>query len=220
MLLQFLLSLFIVCTTLAGRHPVVVSVDNSGISNSSGEQQILQEFRLPKNIRPETYNISIRTWIHAANFTFTGFVRIGIVAVETTNYITLHQNVQSIQNLRILSVDNVAISIGNLTYNSEFELLTIPVTGVNLTEGEQYFIEIDYVGVVGNYYGFFRYRHYEEDVEHWYASTLFEPTYARRAFPCFDEPSLKSNFTIRITHDPSYSAISNMPAISETPEQK
>lgn len=47
-------------------------------------------------------------------------------------------------------------------------------------------------------------------------STHFEPNYARRAFPCFDEPSYKSKFRLSITADTDWEIISNMPISSKT----
>lgn len=46
------------------------------------------------------------------------------------------------------------------------------------------------------------------------ASTHFEATSARRAFPCFDEPSFKANFSVRIRRTPEYISLSNMPVVS------
>ncbi|RYG55868.1 hypothetical protein EON66_04260 [archaeon] len=46
-------------------------------------------------------------------------------------------------------------------------------------------------------------------------TTQFEATYARRAFPCFDEPAYKANFSLTVDGiPPSYTALGNMPPVS------
>ena len=46
------------------------------------------------------------------------------------------------------------------------------------------------------------------------ATSKFQPTFARRAFPCFDEPSFKSTFSTTLVRPSGdgYIALSNMPA--------
>jgi len=48
------------------------------------------------------------------------------------------------------------------------------------------------------------------------ATSQLEATDARRAFPCFDEPSLKAEFTITLIADKHLTCLSNMDVASES----
>lgn len=55
----------------------------------------------------------------------------------------------------------------------------------------------------------------KEDEFYYMLSTQFESCDARRAFPCFDEPNLKSTFDFEIEIPKGQTALSNMPVQSE-----
>jgi glutamyl aminopeptidase len=49
------------------------------------------------------------------------------------------------------------------------------------------------------------------------AATHFEATYAREAFPCFDEPAMKSEFELSIARPTGMITLSNMPIRATEP---
>lgn len=65
--------------------------------------------------------------------------------------------------------------------------------------------------------GFYRSTYKNADgTEGILATTQMEPTDARRAFPSFDEPALKAEFTITLIGDKKFTMLSNMDVSSET----
>jgi alanyl aminopeptidase len=75
-------------------------------------------------------------------------------------------------------------------------------------------LAIQYTGGVisKNSSGIFR----QQESGNWYLFTQFEPTDARAAFPCFDEPSYKTPWQLTLHIPAGDSAISNTPVASET----
>ncbi|KAM9960514.1 hypothetical protein ACTFIW_009656 [Dictyostelium discoideum] len=57
---------------------------------------------------------------------------------------------------------------------------------------------------------FYRSKYVVNGEDRYIGTTQFEATDARRAFPCFDEPALKSFFNIKITISSHLTALSNM----------
>ncbi|KAG6479739.1 hypothetical protein ZIOFF_063211 [Zingiber officinale] len=77
-------------------------------------------------------------------------------------------------------------------------------------------LSIKYSGIINDgSRGFYRSTYEQYGETQIMALTQFEPTDARRCFPCWDEPAFKATFTIKLEVPSKLVALSNMPVISE-----
>ena len=144
-----------------------------------------KDYRLPNNTIPLHYDIWLSTDIHKAVFDFDGHVTIQIQAVEDTTNITVHYRELTIVNINLLSSIRTLIqSDVPFTLREDVEFLVITPTQP-LIQGQLYFVEIDYKGILReDDAGFYR-SAYVNAVGGtvWLATTQFESTDARHGFP-------------------------------------
>ncbi|KAM3958518.1 aminopeptidase N [Aphomia sociella] len=92
-----------------------------------------------------------------------------------------------------------------------------------LTPNVDYTLQLSFKGDISNSLtGFYKstYTNSKQEVKK-LGVTQFEPTSARAAFPCFDEPAFKAKFEISIAHPAYITALSNMKVAAQEmiPEQ-
>ena len=157
--------------------------------------------------------MNLNSNLSGIDFKFTGEVKIDIVAeIQDAQSITLNMKNLIVKNTTLYDLNGTAIKVNNRTYDDVHEFLIIKLDD-KLIKGNKYKLTVSYSGVVNDQLrGFYRSRSTDKNGNLTYvAATHFEPTGARLAFPCWDEPAFKAPFNISITHPKSYHAISNMP---------
>lgn len=184
------------------------------------------EYRLPNNTKPIHYDIFLATSIHngQADQPFNGVVKILIEVVTAGSGITLHSRQQTIESVELLMEDGVTpwsflgVPIGaTITRKEDVEFLIITPTQA-LTVGQKLVVKITYsASLRDDNMGFYKSSYKNKAGETvWLATTQFEQTDARHAFPCYDEPQIRATFQIEIQHDSSYDAVSNWPQLSQS----
>jgi puromycin-sensitive aminopeptidase len=177
-------------------------------------------YRLPTTSRPRRYEIRLAPDLEAA--TFEGTERIEIAVVEETTTIVLNaaEIVITAASLRPgwgTDVSELAPGVAlswDVDETSEMVVFTSPSS---LDLGE-YSLELAFSGILNDQLrGFYRSKFTDDEgVERFIATTQFEETDARRAFPCYDEPDAKAIFSVTLDAPPGLLAVSNAPEISTT----
>ena len=166
--------------------------------------------RLSKNVIPTEYDIQLHPDLK--NFIFEGIETIKLSILRTTKVLTLHSKELEIETVHILFEERKVFA-KKITYDEKSEtasflfLKPIPMGKVELT--------LVFRGILNNKMrGFYRSKYTVLKKEYHMATTQFEATDARRAFPCFDEPAQKAVFHVSLIVPRNKTTISNTLPVS------
>jgi len=187
---------------------------DSSSSSSSSSTEVSAAYRLPYAVHPHRYELRLAPDLDAA--TFDGEVRIAAVATERVTQIVL--------NAAELTVSSATVgprgkdpATPAVEQDPDAERITLhlpePCGPGDLD------IEIAFSGILNDQlHGFYRSTFVDLDgVTRTIATTQFEATDARRAFPCFDEPDRKAVFGVTLDVPPGLAAFSNSPVVETAP---
>ena len=168
---------------------------------------------LPTNVKPTRYRLTLEPDLEA--FTFRGEEAVDIDVVEPSSEITLNSTDIDIVSSR-LTVDGDGVLIPKDIALDESQETATFVFESEIPTGSAT-LEITFTGELNDKLrGFYRSHYTDIDGrEQYLATTQFEATDARRAFPCWDEPAVKAAFDVTLVVPAELVAVSNMPVVSE-----
>uniref|UniRef100_A0A1B0AGP0 glutamyl aminopeptidase n=1 Tax=Glossina pallidipes TaxID=7398 RepID=A0A1B0AGP0_GLOPL len=179
--------------------------------------------RLPREIKPRHYQLRLQPDL--ANRTFSGNVTINLEVLKPISFIPVHAKYLKVDTEQVWQLDETNTPLRKID----------PVLTFSHPDCEYWVTEFSEPLQVGNYsllltfngstayriVGLYQSSYWDKarSKERWIATSKFEPTYARQAFPCFDEPSMKARFSVTLIRptDDNYHALSNMNVLEEIP---
>ncbi|XP_034026064.1 LOW QUALITY PROTEIN: leucyl-cystinyl aminopeptidase [Thalassophryne amazonica] len=205
------------CTfTKAGCHKTNNTIPPEQVYpvSTSGELFPWAEFRLPTSIHPLSYDLTLNPDLN--NMTFTGSAIISMFVHHNTKRIVLHSADLRITKATFQLSDEKPTEVTVLEYKPRQQIAV--KFSKELKAGQFCVLTLDYSASMSDTYdGFYNSTYLDKNGnKRVLAATQFEPLAARKAFPCFDEPEFKATFLIKISREPSFIALSNMPKAKTT----
>lgn len=182
--------------------------------------EVEQVLRLPKTSAPLKYKLMLEVLnIQKADPNFNGEVEIEVNLRQMTSFIQLHSRGHIIDEYSVIEKStNNSIQILELSLLPSTDMLTIYFMEM-LPQDTTIIVKLKYRGqLLTGASGFYLTSYINSNRETRYlATTQFEPTRARHAFPCYDEPEYKAVFELSIVHEKELKAIANTQG---TPEER
>jgi puromycin-sensitive aminopeptidase len=164
---------------------------------------------------PVRYDLTLAPDLEQA--TFSGSVTISVDVVEPTSTVWLNAAELEVNTAAIEDAAGHRLDIPEIALHEETERAMLTL-GKEIAPGA-YRLTLSFTGLLNDkLHGFYRsvFRD-EQGQSHVIATTQFESTDARRAFPCFDEPDFKAVFGVTLIVPDALFAVSNAPIVEEMP---
>jgi puromycin-sensitive aminopeptidase len=172
-------------------------------------------YRLPRTATPSRYDLQVDTDLEAS--TFRGSVDVAIDVHERTSAVVLNAADLRLGPAWVTTAGGERRDADRLDVDAETQRLTVRF-GSALEPGE-YVLHVGFAGRLNDMlFGYYRSKYTDGDgTEHIIGTTHFEPTDARKAFPCWDEPDLKAVFALTLVADEHLAILANAPEVSREP---
>ncbi|XP_031336695.1 endoplasmic reticulum aminopeptidase 1-like isoform X2 [Photinus pyralis] len=168
--------------------------------------------RLPTFITPTRYNITMHP--NLTTLEVKGQVSIEFQVEKDTNFLVLHSKNLTITDKIVQDKKGHPIRISRLLEYLEGQQIYIEIKE-KFRKKHNYTLNIRYTTKLNrDFEGFYISSYINNGERRYLATTHFEPTHARSAFPCFDEPHFKARFKMSIFRDRFHIALFNMPVIN------
>jgi puromycin-sensitive aminopeptidase len=170
--------------------------------------------RLPTNIRPVKYVLRLAPDLTA--FTFKGDENVEIEVVESTSEIKINAAELGFSSAEVILLDGRTLVASKIATDEASETVAFSFDET-LPQGSATLI-IQFTGILNDQLrGFYRSQYTDGNGQiHFLATTQFEATDARRAFPCWDEPAIKATYEVTLVVPEGMVAISNTMVVSES----
>jgi aminopeptidase N len=172
--------------------------------------------RLFHQFQPDNYQLAIH--LDKDNLTFSGRVIIvGKKVGRPSQRLTFHQAGLKISSASIIKHDKKeAIELAIARLNNHNSSQEVRLHTSQMIYPGVYTVTIDFSGKIsqemtGIYPCFIEHKGKQEVI----IATQFESHFARKAFPCIDEPEAKSTFDVSVSHASSDVILGNMPLKSQ-----
>jgi puromycin-sensitive aminopeptidase len=168
-------------------------------------------YRLPRTIRPSRYELTIEPDLAAG--TFRGAEDVRITVHEPAPEIVLNAVDLQIEGGRLTNGNGMKLDVSEISLDRANERVRV-LLAEPAPPGE-WTLHLEFTGVLNRrLVGFYPSTYTDADGQTTtIATTHFEATDARRAFPCWDEPDLKAVFGVTLVVEDGLVALSNTPEV-------